>query len=328
LYRLDRFYLDDSDSNSVKCLVSGATGFIGRRLCRQLLARGDQLVALSKSGSALADGTPTLALDLAVADPDSQTLQGVDVVFHLAGIAHQHAPAAAYHALNYQATLRLARLAAAAGVSRFVFLSSVKAMGPAVGPVVRSESDCTEPQDAYGMSKRRAEISLGEEFAEGRMSVVILRPALVYGGKAKGNLPLLARAVRMGLPRPPVGGGRSMVDLQDLVELLCLVSTLPIEGVHSWIVCDGQTYTTREICDELRRAGGKGVGLAWLPPWGWRLAAALLDTVSARSGEPTYSKLFACELYSNAAVLAATDWRPRRTLADGIAELAAAGGGV
>ena len=312
----------------MKCLVSGATGFIGRRLCRQLLARGDQLIALSKSGSALADGTPTLALDLAVADPDSQVLQGVDVVFHLAGIAHQHAPAAAYNELNYQATLRLARLAAAAGVSRFVFLSSVKAMGPAAGAVVRGEPDCIEPQDAYGLSKRRAEIALGEEFAGSRMSVFILRPALVYGGEAKGNLPLLARAVRLGLPRPPAGGGRSMVDLQDLVELLCQVSTLSIEGVHSWIVCDGQAYTTRQMCDELRRAGGKGVGLSWLPRWGWRLAAALLDAVSARSGESTYSKLFGYELYSNAAVLAATGWRPRRTLADSIPELAAAGAGA
>jgi UDP-N-acetyl-alpha-D-quinovosamine dehydrogenase len=312
----------------VKCLVSGATGFIGRRLCRQLLEQGDSLVALSRSGSPLDDGSPTLALDLAVADPDSACLQGVDVVFHLAGIAHQRANNAAYHELNYLATLRLARLAAAAGVSRFVFLSSVKAMGPAADQAVRSEQDCTEPRDAYGLSKRQAERALVAEFADGPMSVLILRPALVYGAGAKGNLPLLARAVRRGLPRPPAGGGRSMVDLQDLVELLCVAARVSIDGVHIWIVCDGQAYSTRQIYDQLRQVLGRGAGLAWLPRWGWRLAATLLDTLSAADAEPTYSKLFGWELYSNAAVLAATGWRPRRTLIDAIPELAVTGDGA
>lgn len=310
----------------MKCLVTGATGFIGRHLCQQLLARGDQLTALSRSGLPLADGTPTLALDLAVADPDSQLLQGVDAVFHLAGIAHQQALDADYLELNYLATLRLARQAEAAGVGRFVFLSSVKAMGPSPGQAARSEQDCVEPQDAYGRSKRQAECDLSMEFADSPMSVLIIRPALVYGGAAKGNLQLLARGVQWGLPRPPPGGGRSMIDLQDLVALLCTAATLSVSGVHTWIACDGQVYTTRQLYDELRRASGKGEGVAWLPLGAWRLAAAILDRFSTAGGDSTYLKLFGWEQYSNAAVLAATGWRPRRTLADAVSQMTAGAG--
>ena len=109
----------------MKCLVSGATGFIGRHLCRQLQERGDCVIALSRTGAPLSGGAPTLALDLAQAMPARELLRGVDVVFHLAGIAHQQADPAAYTALNEQATLQLARACSAAGVARFVFLSSV-----------------------------------------------------------------------------------------------------------------------------------------------------------------------------------------------------------
>ncbi len=310
----------------MKCLVSGATGFIGRYLCQQLLERGDSVIALSKSGAPLPDGTPTRALDLTNGLPGQQLLEGVDVVFHLAGIAHQKAQASAYRKLNELATLQLARLSAAAGVRCFVFLSSVKAMGPATAGAERSEQDCTAPTDPYGWSKWSAENALLAEFAHGPMAVVILRPALVYGPAAKGNLALLARAVRAGLPRPPVQGARSMVALADLVELLCIVAEESKPGVQIWIATDGQHYSTRQIYDLLRQALGRGVGLAWLPAMGWRLAAALVDCGSTGRGESTFDKLFGTDLYSNHAVLAATRWRPRIRLQDVVAQLIAGGG--
>lgn len=309
----------------MKCLVSGATGFIGRHLCQQLLARGDTLIALSKSGAPLPDGTPTAALDLSGSMPGPELLRGVDVVFHLAGIAHQKAAASAYRELNERATLQLARLAAGAGVRCFVFLSSVKAMGPARGGEERSELDCTAPADPYGWSKWSAENALLAEFGQGPMAVVILRPALVYGPAAKGNLAFLARGVRGGLPRPPPLGARSMVALCDLVDLLCMAAAAARPGVQTWIATDGQRYSTRFIYDQLRLAAGKGVGPAWLPLAGWRLAAALLDVRAAGRGESTFDKLFATELYSNRAVLAATGWRPRERFAETAAALMAPG---
>lgn len=298
----------------MKCLVSGATGFIGRHLCQQLAARGDTVIALSKSGATLPDGTPTLALDLAAHDLPEDYLSRVDVVFHLAGIAHQNATPGVYEQLNYQATLRLARQAASAGVGCFIFLSSVKAMGPSHTAAPRSEAQCAAPSDPYGISKWRAECALREQFADDRMSIVILRPALVYGHEPKGNLRLLARGVRWGLPRPPAVGRRSMLALPDLVQLLCLLASSPASGVSTWIACGEHGYSTRDIYDCLRSVAGRGRGVAWLPLWGWRLAAALLDLGTSPGGESTYDKLFGTELYSNAALLAATDWRPRGRL--------------
>ncbi len=298
----------------MKCLVSGATGFIGRHLCQRLLERGDTVVALSKSGATLECGAPTLALDLSQAMPGSESLQGVDVVFHLAGIAHQQAAQAAYTTLNENATLQLARQCSAAGVARFIFLSSTKAMGPSNSSGERSEQECIPPTDTYGLSKWRAEQALRTEFADDPMAVVILRPALVYGGSAKGNLALLAKGVAAGLPRPPVHGARSMVAVADLVELLCIVAREPVQPIQTWIVTDGQHYSTRFVYDQLRQAVGKGVGAAWLPTAGWRLAATLLDCRPGRSHETTWDKLFGIELYSNRAVLEATSWRPRYRL--------------
>jgi nucleoside-diphosphate-sugar epimerase len=298
----------------VKCLVSGATGFIGRQLCRQLSARGDTLVALSKSGGLLEDGAPTLAVDLAVEDPDAESFRGVDVVIHLAGIAHQQAADSAYEKLNYEATLRLARLARTAGVGCFIFLSSVKAMGASCSANARLEDDCCLPLDTYGLSKWHAECALREEFRDSEMSVVILRPALVYGINAKGNLQRLAAAVHRGLPRPPAMGLRSMIALQDLVDLLCHLALDPPSGVHTWIACGEQAYSTRAIYDLLREANGQRRGVGWMPLWAWRSGAWLQDQLTGATTERTFDKLFGTEIYSCAAVQVATGWQPRVAL--------------
>jgi nucleoside-diphosphate-sugar epimerase len=153
------------------------------------------------------------------------------------------------------------------------------------------------------------------------MAVVILRPALVYGESPKGNLLSLARGVRRGLPRPPAGGGRSMVALADLVDLLCLLADNPPPGVNTWIVSDGASHSTREIYDLLRAAMGKGRGTGWLPHWGWRLGAWLLDQTGGVAGDRAWDKLFGAECYSNDAVVAATGWRPVRRLEDLVADM-------
>lgn len=308
----------------MKCLVSGATGFIGRELCEKLASRDDTVIALSKSGAPLKNGQSTLAVDLAKNTPAAEVFRGVDVFFHLAGVAHQQAPASEYAALNYEATLRLARLASAAGVKSFVFLSSVKAMGSPDSSGARSEDSCTVPVDAYGLSKWQAECALRDEFSDEEMSVVILRPALVFGVNVKGNLQSLAAAVRRGLPRPPSGGRRSMIAVDDLVSLMCVIAQSSHHGVRTWIACGNESYSTQAIHDLLRQAGGASRGMAWMPRWGWRAAASLLDAWSGRERASTYEKLFGHEVYNNALVLQETNWQPRVRLEDVIDELVAA----
>lgn len=297
----------------VKYLVTGATGFIGVELCRQIMQAGDELSACSASGRLLPDGTATRALDLRGEQPDSHALVGIDAVVHLAGIAHRSAGAQEYELVNHQATVALARRAAEAGVGAFVFLSSVKAMGPAITDQPRAESQCSLPDDAYGRSKRDAERALIDECSGGPMSVTILRPALVYGEGARGNLALLSRAVANGLPRPPADGGRSMIDRGDLCRLIRLLAARDEPGIHTYIAADGEVYSTRRIYDALRGAMGLPPGRNWCPRWGWRLGCGLLDLMSSNP-EPAWQRLFGVETYSSEALRRELGWQPRQTL--------------
>ena len=208
----------------MKFLVTGATGFIGSHLCAQIARAGNELLAFSATGGPLPDGAATQALDLSSGEIDSGMLASVDVVVHLAGIAHRSAGESDYQAVNHRAVVKLAEQAEQAGVRSFVFLSSVKAMGPGAGELPRNEQGCRIPPDSYGRSKRDAELALAEQFGSGDMSVCIVRPALVYGDGAKANLALLARAVNKGLPRPPAEGGRSMIGIDDLCRFILLLA--------------------------------------------------------------------------------------------------------
>lgn len=296
------------------CLVTGATGFIGRALCAALRHRGDEVRAYSRTGIPLPDGTPTIPLDLATERLGLADLRGVDVVFHLAGVAHQRAPAGTYQSINLHASLALADACLCAGVGHFVFVSSVKAMGRPPDDTARSEEACVIPLDDYGRSKWEAEQGL-RELCRGRMSLTVVRPALVYGARSKGNLALLDSWIRRGLPRPPADGARSMIALDDLTRLLCALSERP--GLHSdTFIASGDTdYSTRDIYDLLRRGQGRGEGVAWCPRWAWYLAARCLDLL--RPGEEsTWNRLFGTERYCNGAVKQATGWQPALGLSD------------
>ncbi|MEH6609373.1 MAG: NAD-dependent epimerase/dehydratase family protein [Halioglobus sp.] len=303
----------------MKCLVTGATGFIGREVCEQLGRLDYELIPLSRYGGQLVNGTSSVAVDLSTTPVDSAILSGVDVVFHLAGIAHTQAAELAYSAVNHQATITLAAAAEAAGVRRFVFLSSVKAMGAAEDAQARCETGCVEPLDPYGRSKILAENALRDSYRDSAMSVVILRPPLVYGPEARGNLGMLSRAVSRGLPRPPSGGFRSMIGRADLAAVLIECGTISLAGVHTWIVTDGESYSLQRSFDALAAAGGRAPVRAWLPAWCWRLAARAYDVARGFNGnasatDSTLHKLFGEECYDSSAILAATDWRPRQTL--------------
>lgn len=300
----------------MKCLVTGATGFIGRVLCQQLSVAGHSLIPYSLSGEALEEGMDSHAIDLRTDSPGISQLYGVDAVFHLAGIAHQQALASDYEAVNHQAVLKLARQARDAGVKHFIFLSSVKAMGEATGAQnLRSEGDTRLPADNYGLSKWMAESALNREFGDGDMSVCIVRPALVYGQRAKGNLQRLSRAVGRGVPRPPEGGGRSMIAVEDLCRLMVTLADEGEAGVITYIACDGQCYSFRRIYDAMRVVQGRGRGLAWCPRWLWKIACSALDV--RRPGETsTWNTLFGRELYDNQLVMRSTSWRPRLELED------------
>ena len=294
----------------MKCLVTGATGFIGSRLVPHLADHGHEVLAFSRSGGPLQDGTPTVALDLARTAISSEALCEVDVVVHLAGIAHQQASGDAYRTAVVESTQDLATQAAAAGVGHFIYFSSVKAMGALATSRVRSEHDCSDVLTPYGSAKRAAETALLRGDSTAAMSVSVVRPALVYGVSAKGNLALLERAARAGFPRPPELGARSMVSLDALLDLVASLVANPPDGCNAWIACDDEPYSTAQVYDLLRNAMGLSARTSWLPLWLWRAGLGVMDVALRRRQDATFEKLFGTEVYSNRALCAATGWEP------------------
>ena len=305
------------DEARVECLVTGATGFVGSALCEALAAQGH---TVQRAGR---DAALEVTLDLA-AGAAPVVPPGIDVVFHLAGLAHRSAPAARHEQVNHRGTAALARAAAAAGVPHFLFLSSVKALGPAPGPASRGESDGCPPRDGYGRAKAAAERELEAIAAGSAMAVTVLRPALVYGPGARGNLDLLCRWVAAGRPAPPAVGARSLVSRDDLVQLLLTVATQPAAGYRCWNVTDGERYTARRLCAALARAQGRALAGPALPAWAWRAAAAVRDVLRGERPGQTAAALLGWDCYRNDAVRAATGWVPRQRFEDVAPALVAA----
>ena len=262
----------------MKCLVTGASGFIGAELCQQLALRGVELANTGRRA------------------PLAAQLAGVDTVYHCAGIAHQKAGDEAYKQANCQAVLAAAQGAAAAGARQFVFLSSVKARPDA---------------DSYGRWKWRAEAELLDRYTDHSMRVVIIRPSLVYGVGVKANIRNLMLAIRRGLPTPPPGEARSLVGLPDLCNVLCSLLTCDID-TGCYTVTDGESYDLLRIVNAMRQALGKAPGKPRVPERIWRLAALGLDTVQGR--DDSFERLFGGEQYSNAAICEALGWKPGDTL--------------
>lgn len=306
----------------MRALVTGATGLIGRELACQLLARGDEVIPVSRSGGNLPGGQRVQACDMERTPVPPELLAGVDTLYHLAGVAHQQARGERYRRLNVEATVALARLALNAGVRTFVFVSSVKAMGPALDEQPREEAELSYCTDAYGASKRAAEEALCELVDGGPMRLVIVRPALVYGGALRGNLRWMRLAARLGLPRPPDRGGRSMIGLTDLGDLLC---RLPREPWHDdvasrpLIVTDGECYSSQRIYDSMRKALGRSPRAGQGNLAFWWVAALGLDALLRQRPGTHFRKLFGWERYSSRRVLALSDWRPRETLESRVA---------
>lgn len=279
--------------------VTGATGFVGaallQRLALQAAAQGGS-VACSLLG--ITRHAPAKAVarvrympvgDFAgVADWPS-VLQGVDVLVHTAARVHVMAdkvadPLAEFRRVNVGGTLNLARQAAAAGVRRFVFVSSIGVNGdktPLGEPF--TEVQAPLPHNHYALSKYEAEQGLRLIAAETGMEVVIIRPPLVYGPHAPGNFGSLARAVQRDYPLPlgAVHNQRSLVALGNLVDFIITCTTHPQAANQTFLVSDGQDLSTTELVRGMAQAAGVRARLLPVPVSLLRAAAAVLGKASA-----------------------------------------------
>ncbi|WIM05138.1 MAG: NAD-dependent epimerase/dehydratase family protein [Candidatus Nitricoxidivorans perseverans] len=293
-------------------LVTGATGFIGHRLLRP----GDR--ALVREAGALPDEVVGDLLD----PPTLSTVcEGIDTVFHCAGYAHAFASSDpdAHWRINCEGTRNLLEAAGEAGVKRFVFLSSVKAMAEP-GDACIDEDWPGEPVTPYGRAKRAAEDAVLEAGAKYGMHVVNLRLAMVYGRGGRGNLERMARGIRAGWfpPLPETGNRRSLVHVDDVVAAMRLVAERPEANGRTYIVADPAAYSGREIYDAIRVALRKPT-LRWSVPAGVFRAAGRLN---GRAGE-IVDRLLGSACYSPARIGRELGWRARVSLAEGVREMLA-----
>lgn len=233
-------------------LITGAAGFVGSALVNALQDRPLRR-ALRKAAPDARAGDFVIG-NIGPASDWREALQGIDCVIHLAARTHvlrefENDPLASYRLANVDATRNIALQAAAAGVRRFVFLSSVKVNGEFTETTPFTENDPPRPLDAYGRSKQEAEDLLRQIGKETGMEIVILRPPLVYGPGVKGNFLRLLKLVDRETPLPlaSVHNLRSLVFINNLVDAILACVETPAAAGKTYLVSDGEDVSTPEL---------------------------------------------------------------------------------
>lgn len=263
----------DVNKQMTTALLTGATGFIGRALMATLSLTAYRLIAPSRTPVNHLPKNVTMPLlhDIASFPGNSDWFSECDVVIHVAAKAHACGiPPAEFIRVNADATLNLARLASKAGVKRFIFLSSIGVNGISnTRPF--SFADKPAPVEDYAVSKFNAEIGLKQIAADTGMEVVIIRPPLVYGANAPGNFGKLAKLAEKNLPLPlgAIHNKRSLVALDNLVDLIITCIDHPKAANQTFLVSDDQDVSTTELLQMMTRAAGKKplllpVPVSWL----------------------------------------------------------------
>ncbi|HQV42347.1 MAG: SDR family oxidoreductase [Moraxellaceae bacterium] len=269
----------------MKVLVTGATGFVGARLV-QRLRNEDACQVLGAVRREHAVITPDIFVcgDIGPSTDWAAGLAGVDAVVHCAARVHvmdelAADPLVAFRRVNVEGTLNLARQAVAAGVRRFVFVSSIKVNGElTVKGRPFTADDEPHPVDPYGISKFEAEQGLMALGHESGMEIVIVRPVLVYGPGVKANFLRMMKWVCRGIPLPfgAVHNQRSLVALDNLVDLLATCMKHPAAAGQIFIACDGEDLSTSDLLRRLARALGSPSRLLPVPSFLLIAASVLL----------------------------------------------------
>ena len=267
-------------------LVTGGTGFVGARLLKRLFKEGCETRASVRAPIfILPECTQSILIGGMTASTNwSSALDGIQAIVHCASRVHimqdnVTEPLQVFRQVNVDGTLNLARQAAQAGVRRFVFISSIKVNGEStqLGHPFTAD-DAAAPLDPYGLSKLEAELGLREIEAQSSMEVVIVRPPLVYGPGVKANFASMMRWVASGIPLPlrSVYNSRSLVAVDNLVDLLVTCLKHPAAAGHTFLVSDGEDVSTTELLRRTAKAMDKKVLLLPVPLSVLEFGAALL----------------------------------------------------
>lgn len=300
-----------------RVLLTGASGFVGRYLLHDLIARGYRLRTAGRGSTSTITGAEHVGIgDLGAPIDWQPLLDGVDHVVHSAGLAHADGdiPEERYQQVNTEATLALAGAAQAAGVKRFVFLSSIRAQSGPVSERPLTEADPPEPTDAYGRSKLAAEQGL----ASLDLDWVALRPVLVYGPGVKANMAALVKLARLPVPLP-LGGlsaRRSLLAIDNLSEAVAFALKQACPARRSYIVSDPEPLSVAQMLAAMRSGLGRGPGLTPIP-------SALLALAARLAGRGGAYERLANGLVASPDALLKAGWRPPAETKAALAQLAA-----
>ncbi|MCF5467992.1 UDP-glucose 4-epimerase family protein [Pseudomonas syringae] len=307
--------------------ITGATGFVGGAVVRRLLDKTRHSVRVAVRGVHDLSADRVDVVNVESLAPDNRWesfVTGADVVIHCAARVHvlneQSAePDQEYFRANVTATLNLAEQAAAAGVRRFIFLSSIKANGEFTlpGAPFRADDPC-RPLDAYGISKQKAEEGLRELAARTGMQVVIIRPVLVYGPGVKANFMNMMRWLDRGIPLPlgAIHNRRSLVAVDNLADLILVCIYHPAAANQTFLVSDGDDVSTTRLLRTMGHALGKPARLLPVP-------AAMLNGAAALLGKRAFSQRLCSSLQVDISkTCTMLDWRPPVSIEDAMRDTA------
>lgn len=304
----------------MRALITGATGFVGRDVCARAVRQGLTVRAALRKHVESGSVESVVVGEINGATEWGRALRDVDVVIHLAARVHimresAESPLDEFRRINVAGTERLASSAAASGVRRLVYVSSIKVNGEATSDGSRfSEVDTLFPQDPYGVSKYEAEQALHRIAEETGLEVVIVRPPLVYGAGVKGNFIQMLKVLAKGVPLPlaSVHNRRSLVYVENLADALIACATHPAAAGQTYLVSDGEDISTSQLLRSLGDALGAPARLIPCPPTLLNLAGRL----TGRTAQ--VERLLGSLQVDSGKIRRELDWTPPYTLQQGL----------
>ena len=301
----------------MRVMLTGANGFLGRNILDVLQHRGLEVRACARNAD-ISKPDWAISPDLAPPADWGVLLNGVHIVVHAAARAHLKKdevddPLGEYRRVNVEGTINIARQAAAGGVKRFVFISSIGVNGNITSRPFEAEHQ-PSPAEPYAQSKWEAEQGLMQLAAETGLEVVIIRPPLIYGPGAPGNFGSLVRWIGRGVPLPlgAIQNKRSFIGIGNLVDLIIRCIDHPAAANQVFLACDGEDLSTTELLRGVGEAMGKPARLSPVPAGILQFGATVLGKKAMAQrllGSLQVDISKTCELL---------DWKPPYTVQEGL----------